>query len=145
LWQLHQAAAISTAVQLDAVVCAEPASAAAAAAAAASDGSSGGMRVAAAISPLQVHASGQQAAVLAQIAGAVSTELAAGFSATLMLEQPNEEQLQRQPWLAKLSLNLATGVQLAYASSGGLQHWVDPRTASGMPQLPSSRDRKSVV
>ena len=145
LWQLHQAAAISTAVQLDAVMCAEPASAAATAAASkGSAGGSSGMQVAASISPLQVHASGQQAAVLAQVAAAASAELSAGFSAPLVAEQPSKEQAQQQPWLAKLSLNLATGVQVAYTSSGGLQHWHDPRTASARPQPASASSSNSI-
>lgn len=144
LWQLHQAAAISTAVQLDAVVCAKPASAAATVAASTgSAGGSSGTQVAAAISPLQVHASGQQAAVLAQVAATALAELSAGFSAPLVAEQPSREQAQQQPWLAKLSLNLATGVQVAYTSSGSLQHWHDPRTASARPQPASASSSSS--
>ena len=96
------------------------------------------VQLAAALSPLQAHASGQQAAVLAQVAAATTAELSAGFVAPLAQEQAAEQQQQqRQASLAKLSLNLASGVQLAYASSGGLHQWRNPRTGAAIPPVPS--------
>lgn len=133
LWQLRQAAAVSTPVQLDAIATEAPHTHGG------SPGSTsaGSVQLSAALSPLQLHVSGQQVAVLAAVGAAAAAELSAGFAAPLVSEPPGQG--QQQPWLAKFSFNSATGIQLAYAAGGGVQQWHNPH-ASGttMPALVSS-------
>lgn len=130
LWQRRCASAISNVVVLDAVLAAVPAEGSAGAASAANGDPSSptSLVVAAALSPLQLQLSGQQAAALAAAVGGAAAEAGGGFSMPLLLA-PAEEQQEAAalPWLGSINLSCSSGVQLAYAAAGSsLQQWQDP-------------------
>ena len=115
---------MSNTVQLDGVLAEAPLPAGAVASSA---GSSQELLLSAALSPLRLQVSGQQAGALAAVAGGVQAEVQHGFQ-TPLLEQADDQQQQAgaspsDPWLASFSLTSSGGMQLAYAAAGGLQLW----------------------
>jgi hypothetical protein len=122
LWQLRHAGVVSNTVQLDGVLAEAPPPAGAAA----SSVDAQRLLLSAALSPLRLQLSGQQAGALAAVAGGVQAEVQQGFK-TPLVEQADDQQQPgaspSKPWLASFNLSSTGGMQLAYAAAGGLQLW----------------------
>jgi hypothetical protein len=121
LWQLRHAGVVSNTVQLDGVLAEAPPPDGAAVS------SAQRLLLSAALSPLRLQLSGQQAGALAAVAGGVQAEAQQGFK-TPLVEQIDQQQQQPgapspDPWLASFSVSSTGGMQLAYAATGGLQLW----------------------
>lgn len=137
LWQLQQAVAVSNVAVLDAVMSLVPADRPGTA--------SGGLLLSAALSPLHLKLSGEQAASAAACVGSAAAEASVGFAAPLLLEPPVclEQGQQEGPpaaWLASASLSISSGLQLAYASDGGLHAWRGGHGSAALGGVPCAHN-----
>lgn len=145
LWQLRHASGVSSRVHLDAVVATEPPPGPASSAGDSGGGSSdtGRLVVSAALAPLNIHLSGQQAAALAAVVDAVATEAEHQYQTPLLLQEVEPaEQAGAAPaaaWLSSCTLAVDSGMQLAYVAAGGLQRWRGPQGA-GIAAAPAAAD-----